>query len=236
MSRSLLISTVFLAELCLGQSVRLNNTASSAEGGRFNWTVFLETDSTTLTTIEGVVYTLHPTFPNPIRKVTRGREKGYPLSSNGWGEFTIYAEILFSDGTSETIKYWLDLSKTNRHPEGLKARGDSVLHRAGVTGRVDSLKIDALSAGNTSKYLGHGKWEWTVFVSASDHVLNEIRHVDYTLHPTFADPIRRVTKREFEPGKGFALKATGWGTFEIGVKVEFGDGKTKYLRHRLRFI
>lgn len=231
MSRTLLITTVFLAELCLGQSVRLNNTSRAVGEGRYEWTVFLEADSNTLARIEGVVYTLHPTFPNPIRKVTAGREKGFPLSSNGWGEFTIYSEILFSDGTSEVIRHWLDLSRTNRSPGGLKAHGDSVRHEASDIGRDDGL-----TTGNTSRYLGNGKWEWTVFVLASDHVLEEIRHVDYTLHPTFANPIRRVTKREFEQGKGFALKATGWGTFVIGVRVEFEGGRTKYLKHRLRFI
>ncbi len=49
-----------------------------------------------------------------------------------------------------------------------------------------------VTAGNTSKPAGDGRWDWTVYVTAPPAVLNEIRCVEYTLHPTFPNPIRRV--------------------------------------------
>ena len=236
---------VLMGEICCAQSlmqratIRLNNIAQPAGEGRYDWTVFIETDATTLLQIKAVEYTLHPTFANPVRTVTTGREKGFPLSTNGWGEFTIYVRVFFASGTTTSLKYWLDFSKTSRTvPNMIVPRPPREDVRKSplpvVTPRVD-VETAPLATQNTSKNLGGDKWEWSIFVTANDEVLSQIQYVEYTLHPTFADPIQKVTQRGAERGKGFFLKATGWGTFEIAVKVVLTNGKTRFLKHQLKF-
>ena len=39
--------------------------------------------------------------------------------------------------------------------------------------------------------------------------------VEFTLHPSFEESTRRLTKAPFE------VTETGWGEFDIGVKMEF---------------
>lgn len=49
-----------------------------------------------------------------------------------------------------------------------------------------------IRTANISHYIGNDRWDWTVFIQAPQEVLNTISYVEYTLHPTFPDPIRRV--------------------------------------------
>ena len=51
--------------------------------------------------IEKVVYKLHPTFKNPIRPVITP-ENDFLLKTNGWGEFTLKAEV-FLKGVDEPV-------------------------------------------------------------------------------------------------------------------------------------
>lgn len=91
-----------------------------------------------------------------------------------------------------------------------------------------------LSASNTSRPLANGWWEWTVYITASAKVLKQIECVEYTLHPTFPKPVNRICEigNERYP---FALAATGWGTFRIGVRVFLKDGQVSELTHDLKF-
>jgi transcription initiation factor IIF auxiliary subunit len=71
-------------------------------------------------------------------------------------------------------------------------------------------------------------YEWCVFVDESPEILDKIRCVEYVLHPTFPNPIRRVS----EQATRFALFSSGWGGFRIGIDVEWKDGshtKTDYM-------
>jgi transcription initiation factor IIF auxiliary subunit len=63
-------------------------------------------------------------------------------------------------------------------------------------------------------------YEWCVFIDADRETLNRIVAVEYTLHPTFPNPIRLVK----DSSSRFALFSSGWGGFEIGVNVEWRDG------------
>jgi len=74
-----------------------------------------------------------------------------------------------------------------------------------------------LTVDNTAKYVGKGRYEWTVFILAGDSVLNSIRYVEYTLHPTFPNPVRNGT------GRTFALSSNGWGEFNIKVRIVYKD-------------
>jgi len=77
-------------------------------------------------------------------------------------------------------------------------------------------------------------WDWTIFIEAPDYVLDEVDSVEYTLHPTFTKPVITVGNR----GKGpyaFALSTSGWGTFQIKIRVFMRDRSILKLTHYLRF-
>jgi len=63
-------------------------------------------------------------------------------------------------------------------------------------------------------------YEWTVELEKAPVVLDRIKEVEYILHPTFKDRIRRVRT----PGEGFKIDSEGWGEFDIAVNIYFRDG------------
>ena len=58
----------------------------------WKWAVWLEGPDEALDQVECVVWTLHPTFPNPVRSKTN-REDKFKLATAGWGVFPIHAQI-----------------------------------------------------------------------------------------------------------------------------------------------
>jgi transcription initiation factor IIF auxiliary subunit len=87
---------------------------------------------------------------------------------------------------------------------------------------------------NVAVYRGNDRWEWTIFIKSSPDVLKSIDYVQYTLHSTFADPIQKVYKTS-DPDHPFGLTRTGWGVFEVPVRVVFKNGEQQPLRYLLRF-
>ncbi len=100
-----------------------------------------------------------------------------------------------------------------------------------------SIKInrDSIYTDNTSTRVKEDWWKWTVFIVGDDSTLNEIKWVEYTLHPSFPDPTHKVSTKGPDSGKGFFFSATGWGTFIIKVKIMFNDGDVREFKHQLRF-
>jgi hypothetical protein len=88
---------------------------------------------------------------------------------------------------------------------------------------------EAIFVKNSSKHIGANQWDWTVYIDADSETLSSISCVEYTLHPTFPSPVRRTCNR----ANNFSLDASGWGTFEIKVRVLFKNGTEKYLAHML---
>jgi hypothetical protein len=74
----------------------------------WQWAVWLDGSANELDKISRVVYTLHPTFPTPVRRVDNRKEK-FRLDSAGWGEFEIYIDIVYKDGRTRKRKHWLKL-------------------------------------------------------------------------------------------------------------------------------
>jgi transcription initiation factor IIF auxiliary subunit len=72
----------------------------------------------------------------------------------------------------------------------------------------------------TKKKHDYDMYEWCVFVDDDLNVLDRIEWVEYTLHPTFPDPVRKVSDRS----NRFVLMSSGWGSFDVGVLVHFVDG------------
>ena len=91
---------------------------------------------------------------------------------------------------------------------------------------------------NTSEYVDKRGttdwWNWTAYIDVTDDDnLDEVSYVEYYLHPSFKNPIRRVKEKE----GGFPLKTSGWGVFLLRAKVFFKDTKKKplSLEHYLKF-
>ena len=92
------------------QEVSLINTSTYKSSGRFEWKVSVVANGSTLDSIRAVEYILHPSFSNPVVLVTN-RQTNFALKANGWGEFYIYAKILYRDGRVERKKHWLILRR-----------------------------------------------------------------------------------------------------------------------------
>ena len=81
------------------------NADVSKSSGRPYYTILarLETDAPKLLErVEKVVYHLHPSFPDPDRETT-DRAGNFPMTTYGWGQFNLSADVHFEDG-SEPLK------------------------------------------------------------------------------------------------------------------------------------
>lgn len=196
------------------ESISVDNTSQYTGERRWAWTIFITASPEALNKIRCVVYTLHETFPNPVRQICqRGTDpqKAFPLAAEGWGTFEVLVKVIFKDGKTQELKHTLKFA----------------------TPRVD--KSFPIKVDNTATELANGWWEWTIFITAPSSVLNEIKCVEYTLHETFSKPLREVCKLGADRQKAFPLTAHGWGPFSVPVKILFKDGKAQYLTHQLDF-
>ena len=94
--------------------LKLSNYAKPEpqSGGQnyYRWKVFVDAPESVMAEIKEVEYTLHPTFPDPVR-TSRDRNDRFALEASGWGEFTILAKVRLKDGSEQAVPYWLDLHK-----------------------------------------------------------------------------------------------------------------------------
>lgn len=88
---------------------------------------------------------------------------------------------------------------------------------------------EELEIQQSEKYEGDDWWKWAVWVEGPSAALDRIDYVEWTLHPTFPGPVRRVGNRQSK----FRLETGGWGIFRIHARVQMKDGKEKKLRHDL---
>jgi hypothetical protein len=87
---------------------------------------------------------------------------------------------------------------------------------------------------NIATKIGKVRWRWSVFIESDSETLAMIDCVEYTLHPTFPDPVQKICNMG-SPTQAFATHATGWGTFKIKLRVFFRDGTIRDLDHQLTF-
>lgn len=97
-----------------------------------------------------------------------------------------------------------------------------------------SLPPLTLTASNVATPAGPDRWRWTVFLKGSEEMLNAVECVEYTLHPTFGNRFQTVCQRG-DSNQAFALTETGWGTFQVGIRVRARDGRQQELKHQLQF-
>ena len=105
---------------------------------------------------------------------------------------------------------------------------------AGLPDRARSQQacVQPICFQNTSKFIGGGRWDWTVFVDPRSRDVAVIKCVEYTLHPTFPNPVRVVCDIG-SIDQPFALRSNGWGTFLIRIRVLMKDGNIRELSHQL---
>jgi transcription initiation factor IIF auxiliary subunit len=92
----------------------------------------------------------------------------------------------------------------------------------------------SLDIQNVAEQIGKERWKWTAFVSGSPDEIEKIDCVEYTLHPTFPNPVETICKTD-DPKHPFALVATGWGVFNLRARIKFKDGSSLELTHFLKF-
>jgi hypothetical protein len=73
--------------------------------------VWVDAEPAALEAIEKVVYTLHPSFKNPVREIL-DRENNFQLLTNGWGEFEIQATAYFKNGDPPAaVSHYIDFDR-----------------------------------------------------------------------------------------------------------------------------
>lgn len=90
-----------------------------------------------------------------------------------------------------------------------------------------------IAIDNTAKYI-NGYYSWTLFIKADEDTLQNIDHVEYTLDPSFPEPVRVVKVRGGQCA--FAFSATSWGEFKVKVKIVFKNGSTEELTYLLNLL
>lgn len=74
----------------------------------WRWSVWIDGPPEALDRVDHVVYTLHPTFPDPVRTID-DRTSSFRLSAIGWGTFKIRARVQFKDQSVAKLSHDLEL-------------------------------------------------------------------------------------------------------------------------------
>ncbi|SFM37977.1 pYEATS domain-containing protein [Nitrosomonas communis] len=114
-------------------SIRIEQSSTYAGERRWNWSVWITGSTADLDQIDHVTYTLHPTFPNPVREI-HTRKGGFRLESNGWGEFTIYIDIAYKDGKHQQLSHDLRLTSEIDSEDNTEQKGAEL---TSYMGKVD---------------------------------------------------------------------------------------------------
>lgn len=96
--------------------IQIEQSCAPAGKDHWKWSVWLDGTEQELDSVDHVVYTLHPTFPEPVRRIAE-RETAFRLYSAGWGEFMIHAAVHYRDGRVEKLDHWLYLGGMSRSGE-----------------------------------------------------------------------------------------------------------------------
>ncbi len=75
----------------------------------WRWSLWIEGLPADLDRIKSVTYTLHPTFPEPIRTVT-DRASKFQLRCSGWGIFRIPVRVRLKEGGTVELAHQLQFA------------------------------------------------------------------------------------------------------------------------------
>ena len=81
----------------------------------WKWWIQLEGPDKELDEVDHVVYNLHRTFPDPVRKV-KDRSSKFKLETAGWGIFTIYVNVVMKEGNVVKLSHDLVLEYPDGRP------------------------------------------------------------------------------------------------------------------------
>jgi transcription initiation factor IIF auxiliary subunit len=79
-------------------------------------------------------------------------------------------------------------------------------------------------------YVDKDWWRWSVWLDGTKQDLDKIAAVEWRLHPSFPEPVRKTSDRKNK----FRLDTAGWGVFMINAAVTMKDGSVTKLRHHLQ--
>ncbi|MEY3220108.1 MAG: hypothetical protein RIT27_1465 [Pseudomonadota bacterium] len=214
MKKLSILMLLFLSLNTWAEDVSIGNSSRYIGGGIWDWTVFVKNDSERLNDISCIEYKLHKSFnKKPIEVCERGDAQfSFAYTAQGWGEFVIPVKVTFKDGKTFSTDYKLNLVKATEETRQLP------------------IQVNNLATKNYS-----GSWDWKLFIEGSDDILEQIRCVEYTLHPTFPNPIQEICERGRSENQGFVLSGNGWGTFDVKIRVLLKDGGVQKLTHTLKF-
>jgi transcription initiation factor IIF auxiliary subunit len=82
----------------------------------------------------------------------------------------------------------------------------------------------------TGQRYEHNWYDWCIFGSGDPADLQHIKVVEYTLHPSFPEPVRTIA----DVGHRFAVASNGWGSFTARIRVIFADGKEEFTSHLIK--
>lgn len=74
----------------------------------WKWSIWVDEPPEVIAGIEKVVYTLHPTFTDPVHTQTNRKDR-FRLRASGWGEFLIDIQVHFTSGDVVHAEHWLKL-------------------------------------------------------------------------------------------------------------------------------
>ena len=73
------------------------------------------------------------------------------------------------------------------------------------------------------------RWNWSAYLTGPD--VDKVDYVEYVLHPTFVDPVRKV---KAGAQNGFKMETEGWGSFELKAIVHLKNGENQFLTHEIK--
>jgi transcription initiation factor IIF auxiliary subunit len=97
-------------------SLHLENDSEQQGDGWWKWSIWVEGSPEDLADLESVTYRLHPTFPQPVVRVTDPPK--FKFSASGWGEFAISAVAVLKGDRTVDLEHWLELGPTDRQVTG----------------------------------------------------------------------------------------------------------------------
>jgi hypothetical protein len=126
--------------------IKLKNSAEYKGKDRWEWSVWVDGPAERLDEIASVEYILHPTFVQPVRIVT-DRTSNFKLSSRGWGEFMIHANVKNHGGGIQRLEHWLKLT------DGTESAGRSVAAVEKPTIFMSYSRVDSRIAEQVRRFL-----------------------------------------------------------------------------------
>jgi transcription initiation factor IIF auxiliary subunit len=79
----------------------------------------------------------------------------------------------------------------------------------------------------TGQRYDHDWYDWCIFASGDPVDVQLVKAVEYTLHPSFPEPVRTIS----DVGHRFGLASNGWGSFTARIRVIFANGKEEFTSH-----